>query len=179
MGPAKPSEKAKEPDQPLQSPPGRTVAAGFRVADRPGVETSPRRHLLLGQPQPEPGGPDPPRQVVPFRDEPRAEDPLDGRPAPGQGVALAPLPRCNRLRPAAQPRGEGSLRQPEVHPALADSLPKGKRQVGITPWEYTRSASRQPQAGKRQRNGASAAGSGTPSAAANVRRRTLHNITRA
>jgi hypothetical protein len=109
-GPATPSEMAQEPNQPPQSPSARPVPASLHIPDRPRIEAGPGRNLLLREPQPEPGSPKPSRQAVPFRNEPRAEGRLDGRPAPGQGLALAPLPLRDRLRPAAEPLGEGSLR---------------------------------------------------------------------
>jgi hypothetical protein len=70
------------------------------------------------------------------------------------------------------------LRQPPIHPPLADSLTERVRGKRITPWEHTRSRAADPQVAERQRNGASAAGSGIPNADASARRLISHNITR-
>jgi hypothetical protein len=69
---------------------------------------------------------------------------------------LPPFPRRDGLRPAAQLNREGSLRQPEVHPTLADALAEGPGRMRVTPWEHSRFRSPEPQAGKRQRNGGGA-----------------------
>jgi hypothetical protein len=74
--------------------------------------------------------------------------------------------------------GKDSLRQAQVHPALADSLVERVRGKQITPWEYTRSAPTEAEVAEGQRNGASAAGSGIPNAAAAARRRRSHSIMR-
>jgi len=151
---------------------------GLDVVDGPAIEPSPFRQLLLGESQPEPGRPDPPRQTVPFRNEPRAKDPLDGRPTPGQGLALAALPARDRLRPATQPLSKGSLRQPQVHPPLADPLPERPRLVRMTPWELTRPRATDPQIAERQRNGVAVVGSGTRAEAASARRPRSRSTTR-
>jgi hypothetical protein len=57
------------------------------------------------------------------------------------------------------------LRLAEVQATPADPLPERRQVVWATPWEHSRSGALEPQAGKRQRNGVRAAGSGTPSAA--------------
>ena len=117
--------------EPLGRPAMRPMPPGLDVADGPGIQSGPGRHLLLGEPQPEPGGSDPPWKSVPLRNEPGSKGGLDGRPAPRQGLALVPLPRCHRFRIAIQPLGKGSLRQPLVQPAPADLLTKRQGLVRI------------------------------------------------
>jgi hypothetical protein len=147
----------------------------FHVADCPQVHARELRQALLGESQPKPGSPGPPWETVPFRNKTRSEDRLDSWPAPRQGLAL--VPRRDRLRPAAQPVGKGSLRQPSIHPSLADSLSERVRGKRITPWEHTRSRAADSQVAERQRNGVAAAGSGIRDGAASARRRRSRSIT--
>ena len=106
-----PSREAQSLPEALRRPAARPIPSGLDVPDGAGIQADPGRQLLLGEPQPEPGGSDPPREAVPFRNEPGSKGRFDDRPAPGQGLALAPFPRRDRLRAAAQPLGKGSLRQ--------------------------------------------------------------------
>lgn len=164
------SRQAQSIPKALRRPATRPMPLGLDIADGPRIEAGPVGHLLLGQPQSEPGGPDPPRQAVTFRNEPGSEDRLDGWPAPSQGLALVPLQGRDRLRVAAQPLGKGSLRKPQVHPRPADPLTERPGLARITAWEYSRLWSSQPQAGKWQRNGVAVDGSGIRDAAAAARR---------
>jgi len=171
------------PPQDFLQPPSRSAARptppGLDVPDGLWIEPSPGGHLLLCQPQPEPSGSDPPREAVPFRNEPRSESGFDRRPAPRQGRALVPLPRCHRFRVATQPLGKGSLRQPQVHPSPANPFPERPWLMRIAPWEYTRSTPKEAEIAERQRNGAGAAGSGIRAGAAAARRPTSRSTTRA
>ena len=108
-----PSRQAQNLPKALRRPAAAgPIPPGLHVSDRPGIESGTGGQLLLGEPQPEPGCPDPARQTVPFRDETRSEDRLDSWPPPGQRLALVPLPRRDRLRAAAHPVGKGLFRQP-------------------------------------------------------------------
>ncbi len=172
------SQCAEDRRQPLGSPPARPMPPGLDVPNRPRIEPGTGSDLLLRESQPEPGGPDPPREAAPFQDEPRSEDRLDRWPPPGQWLALAPFPRRDRLRPAALPLGKGSLRQPQVHPSLAYALPERPGRLRVTPWEHTRSAANKAEIAERQRNGASAAGSDIHAGAASARRPISRSTTR-
>jgi hypothetical protein len=57
----------------------------------------------------------------------------------------------------------------QVEPLAANVVTHGPQGSRVTPWERARYRRLKPEAGKRQRNGASAAGSGTRSAAAGAR----------
>jgi len=173
-----PSRQAQNLPKALRRPPARPIPSGLHVSNRPGIEPGKGGQLLLGEPQPKPGGPYSYLEAVLFRSEPGTEGGFDGRPAPGEGLAFVLLPCRHRLQAAAQPMGKDSLRQAQVHPALADSLVERVRGKQITPWEYTRSAPTEAEVAEGQRNGASAAGSGIPNAAAAARRRRSHSIMR-
>jgi hypothetical protein len=71
------------------------------------------------------------------------------------------------------------LRQPEVEPATPDVVTHGARGSRVTPWQRLRSGHPEPQAGKRQRNGARAAGAGTRSGAAGAHPRISRAMRRA
>jgi len=144
---------AKDLAKALHGPPARLVPAGLGVPHGSWVHPGLPSQFLLRQPEPEPGGPDLAREPVAFGNEPGAEYLLDRRPAAGQGLTPVPFPGRDRLGPATQPLRQGSLRQPEVHPAPADPLPEGPGLVRITPWEHSRFRPAEPQAGKWQRNG--------------------------
>ena len=95
----------------LRGPAAWPIPSSLDVPDDVGIQSDPGRQLLLGEPQPEPGGSDLPREAVPFRNEPGSKGGFDHRPAPGPGLALPPFPRRDRLRAAARPLGKWSLRQ--------------------------------------------------------------------
>jgi len=74
----------------------------------------------------------------------------DPRPLPSRRLPQPPLPTRKSLGPHPPAPGEGSLRLPEIHPPLADLLPDRTGLARITPWHAARSASLEPQRGKRQ-----------------------------
>jgi hypothetical protein len=150
----------------------------FHVADGPDVHARALRQGLLSESQPEPGSPGPSWETVPFRDGSNPEDALDRRPAGGQRLREVLLPPGDALVPAAQPLGKGSLRQPSIHPSLADSLSERVRCKRITPWEHTRSRTTDPQVAERQRNGVAVDGSGIRSAVVAARRPRSRSIMR-
>jgi hypothetical protein len=132
------------------------VNPSFDVADGPDVELGPPSKRLLRQTEPEATRSELPGQILGLRDNSWSQDRLERRPAARPGDRLIALPRSDAYVPAAEPRGKGVLREAQIHPALTDPLPEGKRLVRITPWEHARSTAGEPQAGKRQRNGACA-----------------------
>lgn len=87
----------------------------------------------------------------------------------GQRPRASEFPEPERCARHSELSGEGSLRQPAIESATANVLPKRLGLVRVTPWNRGLSARTQPEAGKRQRNGASAAGSDIPSVGAGVR----------
>ena len=95
-----------------------------------------------------------------------AEKPNDAAELPRQRIRPPGFPRADGLLANAELPGKGSLRQSEVEPAAPEVVTHGAETSRVTPWQGSRSGRHEPQAGKRQRNGAPAAGSGTPSAAA-------------
>jgi len=124
----------------------------FGVPYRPWVDPGPPCQFLLRQSESHPSCSNPPRKAVSFRNESRPEHSLERRPATGRRGGFVSLPRCDGLIPAAEALGQGSLRQPQVHPPLADSLTQGLRRVRVTPWEFSRSAAREAEIAERQRN---------------------------
>ena len=172
------SRQAQHSTKAFRRPAARPMPPGLDVPDRPRIEPGPGCDLLLGQPQAEPGRPDPAREAVSFRNEPRSQGRLDGRPAGGQGFREASLPAGHALVPATQLNREGSLRQSPVHPALADPLTERPRLVRITSWEHTGSTPHEAQIAERQRNGVAVVGSDIRDAAAAARRRRSHSIMR-
>lgn len=74
----------------------------------------------------------------------------------GQRPRASEFPEPERCARHAELSGEGSLRQPPIESATANVLTKRLGLVRITPWNRGLSARTQPEAGKRQRNGAGA-----------------------
>ena len=111
------------------------------------------------------------------RDPPRGR--LRSPATAGPGARSRPAPHAATVSGQQPSRArKGSLRQPPVHPALADSLTERPSLVRITPWEHTRSRAADPQVAERQRNGVAAAGSGIPDAAVAARRPRSRSTTR-
>ena len=96
----------------------------------------------------------------------------DERPVPDRGLTASQLPSGDRLAGDPPALGEDSLRQAEIEPSTTELFTECHRILRVTPWEHGGSGRLEPQAGKRQRNGARAAGSGIPSAAAAAARAT-------
>lgn len=157
----------------------RAASSGLEFHDGAFVQPESAGQFGLGQPDPTPGRPQALRHararrfwIEPKKPDEPAEVP-DERPRP------APLPEVDGLLTHAQALGEGSLRQAEVESPAPEVLAKRVACTWATPWQDGWSYRSEPQAGKRQRNGARAAGAGTPSAGAGARRANSSSTPRA
>lgn len=94
------------------------------------------------------------------------------QPGPPTHQRLRPpaLPVRNALLADAELPAKGSLRHPQVEPTAPQVVAQGAEGSRVTPWQDARSGRHKPNATERQRNAASAAGSGTRSAGAGARR---------
>ena len=107
--------------------------------------------------------------VIPSRTCPQrveAEEVDEAADVPGQRSEAILLPARDCLRPDAEDSSMGPLRRPQIQP-LATRLVAGRvDRKRVPPWQNSRPAVLQLQAGKGQRNGARAFGEGIPSVGA-------------
>ena len=153
-------------------PRARGPAARFRVEDRSRIEPGERRQFGLSQAE---SAAERAKLVskdvrVELRVVP--EDLDNERPVPDRGLVSPEFPSRHGFAGNAPALSDGSLRQAEIEPAATDVLPERGGRCRVTSWEHARSGALEPEAGKRQRNSALAAGSGIPSAAAGAARAT-------
>lgn len=156
----------------LGDPPTRPATSGFQIDQGAFIEPHGGGKLHLSQPSAAPGGAQACGEALAGRFRVAAEVPHDPAVVPSERPGAPGLPEPDCLRPHPEGGSEGSLRLVQVEPAATDMVAEGVEYSRITPWQAGRSWSPEPQAGKRQRNGARAGGSGTRSEAAAARRRT-------
>ena len=155
-----PRIRAENRVQLLLGCPAWPVDPALHVSDRADIEPGTSGQFFLSHSESQPRCPDSARQVLPVAEQHGAEHTFDRRPASRQRFAFVALPSRHRLVPAPEPLGEGSLREPPIHPPLPNPLPQGPRFVRVTPWEDARPDPVDPEIAEGQRNSVSVAGSG-------------------